>query len=209
MGESMRIGLLGGTFDPIHMGHLLIADAVRERLQLDSVIFIPAGRPWLKAGRDISQPDHRLAMVELAVGHHASYSVSNIELDRPGPTYTVDTLEQIRDEVGPEAELFLVLGMDSLRELSRWREPARLFEMCTLVGVSRPGFEDVKLSCLDEVVDGVSRRVELVRGPLVSISGTEIRNRVSKGQPVGACVPVPVEAYILEHGLYRSSRADE
>ena len=204
MAESMRIGLLGGTFDPIHVGHLLIADAARERMHLDSVVFIPAGRPWLKGGMDISQPDHRLAMVELALRGHPNFSVSKIELERPGPTYTVDTLEQMRHELGPEADLFLVLGMDSLRELARWRRPARLFELCTVVGVSRPGYEDVAPSCLDEVADGASRRVELVRGPLVNISGTEIRARVSMGQSLGFCVPKSVAAYIQKHGLYRS-----
>ena len=202
----MRIGLFGGTFDPIHMGHLLVADAVREQVRLDTVVFIPAGRPWLKVGRALSQPEHRLAMLELAVRGHPSFEVTKIELDRPGPTYTVDTLEQMRRELGPEDELFLILGMDSLRELARWRRPARLFELCTVVGVSRPGYEDVALPWLDEVVDGASRRVELLRGPLVSVSGTEIRNRVSTGQPVGSCVPEPVEAYIREHGLYRSKQ---
>ena len=204
MADSMRIGLFGGTFDPIHMGHLLVADAARERLPLDSVVFIPAGRPWLKAGREISQPEHRFAMVELAVRCHPNFEVSKIELDRPGPTFTVDTLEQIRRELGPDDEMFLILGMDSLRELGRWRRPAHLFDMCTVVGMSRPGYEDVELSWLDEVADGASRRVELVRGPLVNVSGTEIRARVSVGQPVGSCVPKPVEAYIMGHGLYRS-----
>ena len=205
----MRIGLLGGTFDPIHMGHLVIAEAVRERLHLDSVVFIPAGRPWLKAGRDISRPDHRLAMAELAVGQFPEYSVSKIEVDRPGPTYTVDTLEQIRHELGPEAELFLILGMDSLRDLPGWWRPARLFDLCAVVGVSRPGYEDLMLSCLDEVADGASGKVELVHGPLVSVSGTEIRELVSMGRPVGSLVPKPVEAYILEHGLYREYRTDD
>jgi nicotinate-nucleotide adenylyltransferase len=203
MAAPVRIGLLGGTFDPIHRGHLLIADAAWERLQLDSVIFIPAGRPWQKAGRDISQPDHRLAMVELAVEEHPGFSVSKIEIDRPGPTYTVDTLEQMPHELGPDAELFLILGMDSLRELPGWRQPGRVFDLCTVVGVSRPGYEDVDLSYLDELADGASGKVELVRGPLVSVSGTEVRNRVSAGQSVGSCVPEPVEGYILEHGLYR------
>jgi len=199
----MRIGLFGGTFDPIHNGHLLVADAARERVHLDTVIFILAGRPWLKAGRDISESEHRLAMLELAVRGHPSFEVTKIELDRPGPTYTVDTLEQMRRELGPEDELFLILGMDSLRELDRWQRPARLFELCTVVGVSRPGYKDVALSWLDEVAAGASRRVELFRGPLVSVSGSEIRDRVSMGQPAGSFVPKPVEAYILEHGLYR------
>ncbi len=198
---------MGGTFDSIHLGQLLIADAARKQLQLDSVVFIPAGRPWLKAGRDISRSEHRLAMVELAIKGRPNFSVSKIELDRPGPTYTIDTLEQIRHEQGPETELFLILGMDSLRELPRWQQPARLFELCTVVGVSRPGYEDVAPSCLDEIADGASRRVEFVRGPLLNISGTVIRDRASLGQPLRADVPGPVEAYILEHGLYRSRQA--
>ena len=200
----MRIGLFGGTFDPIHAGHLRVADAARESLRLDSVVFIPAGRPWLKADSDVSQPEHRLAMVELAVECHPNFEVSRVELDRPGPTYTVDTLEQIRRDLAPEDELFLILGMDSLRELPRWSRPVRLFELCTVVGMSRPGYEDVALSWLDEVAEGASHRVELVRGPLVSVSGSEIRERLGKGQPVGHWMPEAVSAYILEHGLYRS-----
>ena len=200
----MRIGLLGGTFDPIHMGHLLIAGAARERLHLDSVVFIPAGRPWLKARRDISGPDHRLAMVELAIRQEPGFSVSKIELDRPGPTYTVDTLEQMRDDLGPDSELFLILGMDSLTELGRWRAPGRIFELCTVVGVARPGHENVSPSRIDEIAAGASRSVQLLCGPRVSISGTEIRDRVATGQRLESWVPEAVEAYILEHGLYRS-----
>ena len=199
----MRIGLFGGTFDPVHSGHLLVADAAMDRLHLDSVVFIPAGRPWLKARGDISLGEHRLAMVELAIKCRPGFDVSRVELERPGPTYTVDTLEQMQRELDPGDELFLILGMDSLRELARWRKPARLFELCTVVGVSRPGYEDVVPSWLDDVAKGASLRVELVRGPLVSVSGTEIREKVSMGQPVGCRVPKTVEAYILEHRLYR------
>ncbi len=199
----MRIGLLGGTFDPIHNGHLLVGESAQEYLELDSVVFIPAGRPWLKADKQVSNSEHRLAMAELGVEGHPSFSVSRVEIDRPGPTYTVDTLEQMRRELGPEVELYLVLGMDSLRDLSRWRRPERLFELCTVVGVSRPGYDDIVPTWLDEIVDGASESVKLLRGPQSNTSGTEIRERASRGEPLGSLVPKAVEAYILEHGLYR------
>jgi nicotinate-nucleotide adenylyltransferase len=199
----MRVGLLGGTFDPIHVGHLLVAESVQKHLELGSVVFIPAGRPWLKADKQVSESEHRFAMAQLAVQASPRFSVSRIEIDRPGPTYTVDTLEQMRREMAPEVELYLILGMDSLRELARWHRPERLFALCTLVGVSRPGYDDIVPAWLDEIVDGASEAVTLVRGPLAGISGTEIRRRVSEGEPLESWVPKPVEDYIMEHGLYR------
>ena len=123
----LRIGILGGTFDPIHLGHLAIAEDALDRLGLDRVIMIPAGRPWLKSGQTVTAADHRLAMVRLAIEGRPGLEVSTIEVDRPGPTYTVDTLVELREELGSQVELYLILGMDSVRELRRWRDPERLF----------------------------------------------------------------------------------
>ena len=145
MKASSRIGILGGTFDPIHCGHLAIARAALERLGLDRVVFIPAGRPWLKtaAERRITDSAHRLAMVELAVVRIPDFTISTIDIDRPGPTYTIDTLVELLRQADGDTELYLILGMDSVRELRRWRQPERIFDLATVVAVSRPLVDDL------------------------------------------------------------------
>ena len=200
--QPSKIGLLGGTFDPIHIGHLLIAEDAREALGLDTVVFIPAGRPWLKANQSVTDPQHRLAMVGLAIGPNPHFQVSDIEVRRQGPTYTVDTLEQLQQDYSPNAEKFLILGMDSLNELARWRSPERLFDLCVVVGVSRPGQEEIDIDKLESIAEGASGKIVLISGPSVGISGTNIRDRVVHGKSIKYRVPVDVESYILEHGLY-------
>ncbi|MFQ5860658.1 MAG: nicotinate-nucleotide adenylyltransferase, partial [Dehalococcoidia bacterium] len=135
----MRIGLLGGTFDPIHLAHLLIAEEARVKLDLEEVVFVPTGEPWMKAGQPLSPGEHRLNMVRLATATNPFFRVSSVELDRPGPSYTVDTLEILRQEMGHEVEFCFLLGLDSLKSFHRWKEPARVLELCTLVAVARPG----------------------------------------------------------------------
>lgn len=200
--QPSKIGLLGGTFDPIHIGHLLIAEDAREALGLDTVVFIPAGRPWLKANQSVTDPQHRLAMVGLAIGPNPHFQVSDIEVRRQGPTYTVDTLEQLQQDYSLNTEKFLILGMDSLNELARWRSPERLFDLCVVVGVSRPGQEEIDIDKLESIAEGASGKIVLISGPSVGISGTNIRDRVVHGKSIKYRVPVDVESYILEHGLY-------
>ena len=198
----LKIGILGGTFDPIHFGHLAIAKDALNRLDLDRVILIPAGRPWLKSGQMVTSADHRLVMVRLAVQDRPGLEVSSIEIDRPGPTYTVDTLVELRRELGSGVELYLILGMDSVRELRRWRDPERLFGMCTVVAVSRPDSRDVSSAEIEQSFIAARGRTRTIRGPMLDISATDIRQRVSGGQPISDTVPPPVERYISEHGLY-------
>ena len=200
----MRFGVFGGTFDPIHVGHLVVAEEARILLKLDEVVFIPAGRPWLRAGQQIAKPEHRMAMVERAVESNPYFRASDMEIKRPGVTYTLDTLLEMRRELGPAAVLYLILGLDSLKDLIRWREPERILDLCTVVGMSRPGFEGFDLRALDAIAPGTSDRVRLLTGPLIGISGTELRRRVSCGLPIRYRVPESVEAYIYEHGLYRA-----
>ena len=200
--QPSKIGLLGGTFDPIHIGHLLIAEDAREALGLDTVVFIPAGRPWLKANQSVTDPQHRLAMVGLAIGPNPHFQVSDIEVRRHGSTYTVDTLEQLQQDFSPNTEKFLILGMDSLNELARWRSPERLFDLCVVVGVSRPGQEEIDIDKLEAIAEGASGKIVLISGPSVGISGTDIRDRVVHGKSIKYRVPEDVESYILEHGLY-------
>ena len=197
-----RIGILGGTFDPIHEGHLLIAESARECLGLDKVIFIPAGRPWLKSGQPVTDPVHRLAMVELAVEGNPRFEVSSIEIDRPGPTYTVDTLAELRRRMG-DADLYLILGMDSVREIGRWHRPERIFELCSVAAVSRPGVEDVSADDLERDFPASAGRVRMVSGPMVDTSATGIRSR-SAGEATLRGVPDPVRRYIRRHSLYGS-----
>ncbi len=206
MNDMREIGILGGTFDPIHNGHLAIAGAVRDALGLDRVLFIPTGRPWLKSGLQITAAVHRLTMVQLAIYGHVGFEVSDIETERPGLTYTVDTLEELGRRFGDRSELYLVLGMDSVRELRRWHCPERLFELCTVVAVSRPGVVDVAVEELEREFTGSVGRFDVVPGPLVDVSATEIRKRASRRESIGNAVPEPVERYIREQGLYDAFR---
>ena len=202
----MKIGILGGTFDPIHLGHLMVAEEARVSLNLDQVIFIPAGRPWFKSQQHVTDVKHRLAMVKCATASNPYFSVSEIETTRSGPTYTVETLRELREKYSPEDQLFFIIGLDSLREVDRWQHPEQLFEMATLVGVSRPGHEDFDPASLDAIAPGASDNVVMLDGPLVEISATDLRHRVATGVSIRYRVPESVEAYIREHGLYLSEQ---
>ena len=202
----MKVGVFGGTFDPIHNGHLIVAEEARVTLGLDEVLFIPAGQPWFKADRQITEAHHRMAMVELAVESNPSFFASDVEIKRPGPTYTVDTLMELRRQLVPEADFYVILGLDSLKELDRWHQPERVLDMAAVVGVPRPGSQDFDPKALDSISPGASDRVVLLNEPIVGISGVELRRRVAEGLSIKYRVPGPVEAYIYEHGLYRGSR---
>ena len=200
---QIRIAILGGTFDPPHCGHLAIGDAVRARLGLERAALMPAGRPWLKSERRVAPAVHRLAMTRLAVAGRSGLEACAMEIDRPGPTYTVDTLTELRRRLGADARLWLALGMDSVRELPRWRDAERLFEMCVVVGVSRPGEADVSESELRARFPNSAGRFTTVRGPLMAVSSTDIRRRVRAGLSIDGLTPPPVADYIREHSLYR------
>ena len=196
----MRIGVFGGTFDPIHMGHLVVAEDARAVLELDKVLFIPAGQPWFKSYRRITDPNHRFAMVCLAVESNPSFDVSDIEIRRSGPSYTVDTLAELREQYSG-AEFVVILGVDALREIDRWHQPRQLFEMASVVGMARPG-ATLDPSVLNAAIPGASSRMRLVDSTLIDISGTEIRQRVAAGRSIRYRVPAVVERYICENGLY-------
>ena len=197
----MRLGLMGGTFDPIHIGHLVAAEEALERCHLDEVWFVPAGRPWMKEGEEVSAAHHRMNMAALAVSSNPCFSVSSIEVDREGLTYTVDTLEELNTE-DPSRELFLIVGADSAAQMDRWKEPERVRELCTVVAVPRPGYDAPNTATGPDE----STRVIYLEAPLTAISATEVRERVSGGLPLGGWVPEAVEAYIHQHGLYGSSQ---
>lgn len=199
----MRGGILGGTFDPIHNGHLVIAEAVKDHLNLAEIVFVPAGQPWLKSDRPILPAEHRLAMLRLSLAGKPYFKISTAEIQRVGPSYTVDTVEELRRKMGADAELFFILGWDSLATLPRWHDASRLIRFCTLVAVHRPGFPRPDLKPMEKSVPGVSRRVIFMTEPCVDISATDIRVRVRQGLPLTDLVPAAVERYIEEHGLYR------
>lgn len=198
----MKIGLLGGTFDPIHIGHLIIAQEVRVRLDLDKIVFMPASHPWLKIDREITDARHRLAMIKLAIASDSCFEISTAELDRPGPTYTVDTVEALKAESNPTDELYFIVGSDALADFPRWKEPERVVSLCQIVQVERPGSSNIDLAALKPLIPGVSSCLRPVDVPQIDISSTAIRERVMMGYPIRYMVPFGVEAYIHEHGLY-------
>lgn len=194
--DKPRLGVMGGTFDPIHLGHLVAADSAAKHFKLDSVIFIPAGQPWQKS--TFASPPHRLAMTKLAVAPHPNFQVSTIEIDRAGPTYTVDTLEQLRT-LEPEAELFFIAGADSLAGMETWKNPQQLWSLATFIGVSRPGYS------LTSTVSSRAR-LELLEIPALSVSSTDIRAKVKAGESLDGLVPEAVSQYIKDQNLYQGAR---
>ena len=198
----MNIGVMGGTFDPIHIGHLAIAEEAKTRVNLAEVRFVPAGLPWLKTDRPISAVEHRVEMVRLAIADKPYFKLSTVEIERDGPSYTVDTIADLQGQIGAGDELFLILGWDSLAELPEWHEPSRLITMCRLVVAPRPGYSCPKLKVLDKSIPGISQRVMLMDKPNLDISASVIRERVARGLSIRHLVPEPVNRYIKEHGLY-------
>ena len=198
----MAIGVFGGTFDPIHIGHLIIAEEARLRLGLSNVIFVPAGEPWLKGAREISPAAHRLEMIKLAIASNPHFRVSMGDLDRGGPSYTVDTIADLRRDLGEAANFYFILGLDALAEFAMWREPRRIIEMCYLVAARRPEAREFDSESLERSIPGISRRLIILDNPQIGISSSEIRERVAKGLSIRNLVPDAVERYIREQGLY-------
>jgi len=199
--DNLRIGILGGTFDPIHLGHLIVAEEVRIKLELPKILFIPAGNPWLRRG-PVTPAKHRLEMVRLAIKPNPFFELSNLEVERPGPSYTVDTLLTLREKFGQESEFYFIIGPDALAELPKWKSPEKLIRLCWLVAVRRPGAPEVKLSELEEAIPGLSSRLVLVDEPRIGISSTDIRERVAEGFSIRYLVPDEVQTYIYRHRLY-------
>ena len=198
----MNIGVMGGTFDPIHNGHLVVAEEVRSRLELAVILFVPAGQPWLKTDNRVSPAEHRVQMVRLAIAGEPYLKLSTVEVERPGPTYTVDTMAELKAQLAAENELFFILGRGSLAELPQWKEPSRLITLCRLVVVPRPGYPHPELKALEALIPGLSQRVILLDKPEIDISASEIRGRVARGLSISRLVPGPVESYIKQHKLY-------
>ena len=197
-----RLGVFGGTFDPIHNGHIAVAGAAAAALGLDEVLFIPAGRPRLRESDVVAAPHHRLRMVELATAGEPLFTSSDIEIGRSGPTYTADTLEQLEGERGG-CWLYLIAGMDALAKFDRWGRPQAIMERAIIVGVPRPGHERLDPAPFERVAPGSSARAVALEGPMLDISSTEIRARARRGQPIDHLVPRDVARYISDNRLYR------
>jgi len=199
----MKIGVLGGTFDPIHNGHLAIAEEARVYLNLNEVIFLPAGQPWMKSDRSISPARHRTAMIGLALQARPYFKSSTIEIEHQGPSYSVNSMAELKAQAVEPTDWYFILGWDNLSKIPQWREPAKLIEMCFLAAVPRPGYERPNMKKLEAALPGISKKVILMDKPRLEISATDIRNKVAQGIPISGLVPEAVEKYIRENGLYR------
>jgi nicotinate-nucleotide adenylyltransferase len=191
-----KIGVMGGTFDPIHHGHLVAASEVADRFGLDEVIFVPTGRPWQKVDRAVSRAEDRYLMTVVATASNPRFTVSRVDIDRNGPTYTADTLADLHREF-PDAALFFITGADALSQILSWHKIDELFELAHFVGVTRPGYELAD----EHLPDGA---VSLVEVPAMAISSTDCRRRVEEGHPVWYLVPDGVVQYISKRNLYRA-----
>ncbi len=200
--EIKRLGVLGGTFDPPHLGHLMIAGEVKQSLDLTEVLMIPAGIPQSKRFDVISPARQRLEMLELAVDEIPGLKVSTMELERKGPTFTVDTLLELKNAYGRNHEIYFIMGWDSLEQLPTWHEPSRIVNLCYLVAVPRPGVKKPSIRTLENVLPGITEKVIFMDSPKIDISATEIRERAAKGESIEHLVPEPVAKYIKKNKLY-------
>lgn len=201
----MKLGILGGTFDPIHFGHLLTAEFAREALYLERVLFVPAGDPPHKQGVKKTAAHHRRKMVELAIGPNPHFELSPIDLERPGPHYSVDTVPLIRAQYGVAADdCYFIIGSDSLADLPAWHNPRQLITRCKLVVAHRPGYRP-NVDNLEQEIPGLAARLVWVEIPEIDFAGSTIRNRVRAGQSIRYQVPEAVRAYIQHHRLYGRS----
>jgi nicotinate-nucleotide adenylyltransferase len=199
-----RLGVMGGTFDPIHFGHLVAASEVAARYELDEVVFVPTGVPWQKAGRQVSKTEDRYLMTVIAIAPNPRFSVSRVDIDRGGNTYTIDTLRDLRAERGDDVDLYFITGADALEQVLTWKGADELFDLARFVGVTRPGvpLSEDHLSHLPE--DAVT----LLEVPALAISSTDCRRRVSEGLPLWYLVPDGVVQYVAKRGLYLSAPSE-
>ncbi|WP_281275771.1 nicotinate-nucleotide adenylyltransferase [Arthrobacter echini] len=186
--------MMGGTFDPIHHGHLVAASEVASVFDLDEVVFVPTGQPWQKVDRDVSEAEHRYLMTVIATASNPSFTVSRVDIERPGPTFTIDTLRDLKKQ-RPDAQLFFITGADAMAQILTWKDAEELWTLAEFIGVTRPGHE----------LDGRGRDVRLLEVPAMAISSTDCRRRVGEGKPVWYLVPDGVVQYISKYRLYRGA----
>ena len=199
-----RVGILGGSFDPPHAGHLMIAREAKERVGLDTVLFVPAGEQWLKEGQDVAPATHRLAMTHLLIGSTVAFTVSDMEVTRPGPTYTVDTLRELHKNSPPDTEYFFILGEDSVADLPRWHNPQELVALCRFIAIPRAGGAGrPDLTAAYAAIPGLREKVTVLEdAPRMDVSSSSVRRMVESGDAVRGIVPNNIVKYITAHRLY-------
>lgn len=195
MARAKRLGIMGGTFDPVHLGHLVTAEQAHADLGLDEVVFLPAGHPWQKDEKTTS-PEHRYLMTVLATAANPAFSVSRLEADRDGPTYTIQTLRELR-AVLPDTDLFFITGADAILNILTWKDADECLELATFVAATRPGYDLAKLEA-----QGIREEVQVLDVPALAISSTDVRERFEGGRPVRYLIPREVEEFARKHGLY-------
>ncbi len=201
--EARKIGIMGGTFDPIHYGHLVTAEAARDKFNLDKVIFVPSGNPPHKKHRDISPGDDRMNMTVLATTNNPYFEVSDVELNREGYTYTIDTLKEFIDIYGKDSHFYFITGADAVMEILTWKDVSFILKLCRIVSAYRPGSDMHKFKSMVDELERVHRsNVHMIEVPALAISSTEIRERVRRDITIKYLLPEKVEDYILKRGLY-------
>jgi nicotinate-nucleotide adenylyltransferase len=195
-----RLGVMGGTFDPIHYGHLVTAEEALQQFDLDEVLFVPTGQPWMKEHEVVSPPEDRYLMTVIATASNPRFRVSRMEVDRDGPTYTVDTLRRLKDQMGSGVDLFFVTGADAVLEIFQWKEPQDLFDIAHFIAATRPGYDIAEFEAhAPERHPGIT----VMNIPALAISSTDIRARIHQGRPIRYLVPEGVNSYVQKAGLYR------
>ena len=195
-----RLGVMGGTFDPIHYGHLVTAEEALQQFGLDGVIFVPTGQPWMKEHEVVSPPEDRYLMTVIATASNPLFRVSRLEVDRDGPTYTVETLRGMKDELGTETDLFFVTGADAVLEIFQWKDPDELFALAHFIAATRPGYDIAGFSAHAPYKHP---GITVMNVPALAISSTDIRARIAVSRPIRYLVPEGVKSYIEKAGLYR------
>ncbi len=205
MRKNPRIGIMGGTFDPIHYGHLVTAEEALVQFNLDRVVFMPTGRPVAKRDQTVTDPEHRYLMAVVATASNPDFEVSRREIDRPGPTYTVDTMTEMRGVWGPSADLYFITGADAVWEILSWKDADRLADLTRLIAATRPGYDLSRFQSAMKASVGRIPEVDFMEVPALAISSTDIRQRVRARRPIRYLLPEAVAAYITKNRLYRES----
>jgi len=208
--DCKSIAIMGGTFDPIHNGHLVTAEAVRHRFKVDRVVFIPTGRPAHKTDKQVTHNEHRYLMTVLATMRNENFDVSRVESDRPGITYTIDTIEALKKICRPDVRLYFITGADAIHQIMSWKEPERLLTLCDFVAVTRPGYRKNQMfEEIGEIREKFASRIHYMEVPALAISSSDIRERARKGEPIKYLLPQEVEDYIHKFKLYQNMEKDE
>ena len=200
MANAKRLGVMGGTFDPIHYGHLVTAEAALSEFHLDEVVFVPTGQPWMKAERDVAAPEDRYLMTVIATSSNPRFWVSRIEIERAGPTYTVETLQELRRETGDGADLFFITGADAILEIFQWKDPEEVLNLAHFIAATRPGYDVARF---EREAPTRHPNISVLSVPALAISSSDIRQRVRDGRPIRYLVPEGVQTYIEKSLLYR------